>query len=180
MQKINTNEHFGRHPQTFAAFSEWSGHINFLYLIEFLAYKFHIFSFTFGAVSITCRMMAFFWKKLEKNMFKIFIANFEQSSLFTENVYTEVAIQNRSRFFKIYLPADVCVFKVNTWNSRKKCEICSKLTIKIARRRPGVFTVNSEHIPHLSTVSIFDFEQVIVCWEMLLNITSSIWWLLAS
>ena len=53
-------------------------------------------------------------------------------------------------------------------NTRKKCEIYSKLTIKIPeqrhRRCSGVFIVNSEHITPCSGVSIVDFEQVNVSW----------------
>ena len=45
------------------------------------------------------------------------------------------------------------LFKVNNRNTRKKCEICSKLTIKTPeRRRSGVFIVNFEHISHLFLV----------------------------
>ena len=47
----------------------------------------------------------------------------------------------------------------------QRCEICSKLTIKLPKRcqwrRFGSFIVNFEHISHLcSSVSIVDFEQV--------------------
>ena len=42
-------------------------------------------------------------------------------------------------------PANISLFKVNK-NTRKMCEICSKLTIKTPERcncrRPGVFIVN--------------------------------------
>ena len=48
------------------------------------------------------------------------------------------------------------MFKVNNRNSRKRCEICSKLTIKTLERhqwgRPDVFIVNFEHISHLVLV----------------------------
>ena len=62
-------------------------------------------------------------------------------------------------------PANIYVLKVNNRNTRKRCEICSKLTIKIPEqrhwRRSTVFTVNLEHVSHLfSSVSIVDFEQV--------------------
>ena len=44
------------------------------------------------------------------------------------------------------------MFKVNNRNTRKRCEMCSKLTIKTPerchRRRSGVFIVNFEHILH--------------------------------
>ena len=45
-----------------------------------------------------------------------------------------------------------CMFKVNNRNTRTRCEICSKLTIKTRQQnqsRPsGVYIVNFEHIPH--------------------------------
>ena len=48
------------------------------------------------------------------------------------------------------------MFKVNNGNTRTRCEICSKLTIKIPERRQwrrsGVFIVNFEHILHLILV----------------------------
>ena len=53
-------------------------------------------------------------------------------------------------------PADNYLFKVNNRNTRTRCEICSKLTIKTAEqrqwRRFGVFIVNSEHISHFVLV----------------------------
>ena len=52
--------------------------------------------------------------------------------------------------------AKIDLFKVNNRNTRKKCEICSKLPIKT----PGVFIVNFEHISHFCLVSFVDFEQV--------------------
>ena len=48
------------------------------------------------------------------------------------------------------------MFKGNNRNTRLKCEICSKLTIKTPERRQwrssGVFIVNFEHISHLVLV----------------------------
>ena len=48
-------------------------------------------------------------------------------------------------------PAGNYMFKVNNRNTRTRCEICSKLTIKIPerQRRSSVFFVNFEHISHL-------------------------------
>ena len=55
-------------------------------------------------------------------------------------------------------PANINWFKVN----KKRGEICSKLTIKtLERRQQGhstVSTVNFEHISHLFSVFIVDFE----------------------
>ena len=38
--------------------------------------------------------------------------------------------------------ADICLFKVNSKNTRKRCEICSELTIMIPERRYGIFIIN--------------------------------------
>ena len=50
------------------------------------------------------------------------------------------------------------------------CEICSKLTIKTPerrqRRRSGVFIVNFEYISYFSNVSIVDFKQVNLSWNL--------------
>ena len=49
-------------------------------------------------------------------------------------------------------PAGNYMFKVNGQKTRTRCEICSKLTIKIPERRhwrrSGIFIVNFEHISH--------------------------------
>ena len=71
-------------------------------------------------------------------------------------------------------PANIYLFNVNNRNTRKRCEIWSKLTIKTPERRPersqwrrfGVFIVNFEHNLHLFLVSLFfDFEQVYVSYK---------------
>ena len=51
-------------------------------------------------------------------------------------------------------PASNFLFKFNNSNTRKRCEICSKLTIKTPKWRQCPF----------SCVSIVDFEQVNVTW----------------
>ena len=54
------------------------------------------------------------------------------------------------------LPAGNYMFKVSNRNTRTRCEICSKLTIKTPERRlwrrSGVFIVNFKHISHLILV----------------------------
>ena len=51
-------------------------------------------------------------------------------------------------------PAGNHMLKFNNKNTRTRCEICSKLTIKKSKRhqwrRSGVFIVNFEHISHLA------------------------------
>ena len=63
---------------------------------------------------------------------------------------------------------NIYLFIVNNSNTRKRCETCSKLTIKSPQRRSTVFIVNFEHISYLfapfSSVSTVGFEQVNACW----------------
>ena len=55
-------------------------------------------------------------------------------------------------FFQEMFPAGIYLLKVNNRNTRTRCEICLKLTIKTSERchycRSGVFIVNLEHISH--------------------------------
>ena len=67
------------------------------------------------------------------------------------------------------------MFKVNNRNTRTRCEIRSKLTIKMSKKRhcPGIFIVNFEHISHLvSSVSIVNFEQVNAGWDIIVSIVT--------
>ena len=56
-------------------------------------------------------------------------------------------------------PANIYLLKVNNGNTRKKCKICSKLTIKTPEqsqcRRSGVFIVSFELISHLFLMFLF-------------------------
>ena len=49
-----------------------------------------------------------------------------------------------------FIPAGIYLLKVNTRNTRTRCEICLKLTIKIPKRRQcrrsGNFILNFEHV----------------------------------
>ena len=60
-------------------------------------------------------------------------------------------------------PVDIYLFKAINSNTRKRCEICLKLTIMSPERHhcrcSGVFVVNFDHIPHLLLGFVFDFEQ---------------------
>ena len=53
-------------------------------------------------------------------------------------------------------PAAISLLKVNNGNTKTRCEIYSKLTIKTSERdnwrRSGAFIVNLEHISHLALV----------------------------
>ena len=65
--------------------------------------------------------------------------------------------KNAETFIALFnYPAGNYVFKLNNRNTRARCEICSKLTIKTPERRhwrlSDVFIVNFEHISHLVLV----------------------------
>ena len=71
-------------------------------------------------------------------------------------------------FIKLF-PANLYLFKVKNKNTRKRCEICLKLTIK---HQNDVIDVNLAFLlltlnifPTFSSVSIVDFEQVNVNWD---------------
>ena len=85
----------------------------------------------------------------------------------TKNVYLKLAeAQNQLRLAELnvkgevknvnileQVPGGIYQLKVNNRNTRARCEICSKLTIKTLERRhwrrSGIFIVNFEHISHL-------------------------------
>ena len=60
---------------------------------------------------------------------------------------------------------NIYLFKVNIRNTRKRCKICSKLTINPAKIY--LFKVNNGNICHtfFPTVSLVEFEQVTLSWE---------------
>ena len=69
-------------------------------------------------------------------------------------------------FVILSVPTRNYLFKVSNWNTRIRCENCSRLRMKTLERcqwrRPSVFIVNCEHISNF--LLIIDFEQAKVCW----------------
>ena len=65
------------------------------------------------------------------------------------------------------LPTGIYLLKVNNRNTRTRCKICSKLTIKLPDRRHCVFLVSFEHISHLVLVFLLTLKHVISGWVML-------------
>ena len=64
-------------------------------------------------------------------------------------------------------PANIYLFNVNERNTRKRCEICSTLTIKSPERRcSGDFIVTLNNFTPFSSVSIVEFEQVNISWKV--------------
>ena len=71
-------------------------------------------------------------------------------------------------------PASNYMFKVNNRNTRTRCEICSKLTLKTVERRhwrrSGVFIVNFEQILCRLTASIWcHYSQLLQNWTVLMT-----------
>ena len=74
--------------------------------------------------------------------------NYRKKNLLEEILFTRADVSS--------VPTSIYLFKVNNSNIRKRCEICSKLTIKTPERRQcrrsGVFIFNFERISHLFLV----------------------------
>ena len=56
----------------------------------------------------------------------------------TKNIFLDKLGEGISESDKTF-PADIYLFKVNNRNTRTRCEICSKLTIKTTERRLASF-----------------------------------------
>ena len=73
-------------------------------------------------------------------------------------------------------PAKIYLFKVNNRNTRKRCKICSKLTKKTPEQHclhSVAFIVNFfNYFLPFSSVSIVDFEQVNVFWNLLFTLNN--------
>ena len=71
-------------------------------------------------------------------------------------INSDKSVENAAYLFdtcnEFTLPAGDYMFQVNNRNTRIKCKICSKLTIKTPERRQwrhsSVFIVNLEHVSH--------------------------------
>ena len=84
------------------------------------------------------------------------------------------------------ISAKIGVFKFNNINTRKRCKICSKLTIKTPERRQcrrsDGFIVNFDlkYFAHFSTLSCVNLEQVLYllcCDAMNLQKQEMIYWI---
>ena len=71
-------------------------------------------------------------------------------------VYSNYLLTRLGRQKLSNYPANIYLFKGKNTNTKKRCEICSKLTIKTPERcqwrSSCIFIVNFEHIAHLSLV----------------------------
>ena len=85
------------------------------------------------------------------------------------NVNSESFLEAISLGIFLHYLANNYVFKVNNRTTRKRCEICSSLTIKTPERRQWCRVWVSKcylwtYFTPFSSFSILDFEQVIVRW----------------
>ena len=63
-------------------------------------------------------------------------------------------------------PANIYLFKVNNRNTRKRCEMCSKLKTKTLEDVNDVVLVFQLLTLNISSVPIVNFEQVNVSWVL--------------
>ena len=70
------------------------------------------------------------------------------------------------RKIRASLPSDIYLFKANSRNTIKTCDITitCELTIKKAGKRQCIFGVYIDNFQHIASASVFDFKQVIICW----------------
>ena len=72
------------------------------------------------------------------------------------------------------VPTTNYVFKVGNWNTRTRCQNCSRLRVKTQERcewsRPSVFIVNCKHISNF--LLIIDFQQAKACWVHIENVNT--------
>ena len=72
------------------------------------------------------------------------------------------------------VPTRNYLFKVSNWNTRIRCENCSRLRMKTLERcqwrRSSVFIVNCKHISNF--LLIIAFEEAKICWVYIENINT--------
>ena len=96
------------------------------------------------------------WKQLRKHKLTVFMLCSFTFCFFFGVIFLLPIIEVHASVASIYNLPKVYLFKVNKINTEKGCEICSKLTIKISKRRhwrsSDFFIVNFETIVHLFLV----------------------------
>ena len=116
--------------------------------------------------------MNLMWKLRAYNIASYLLSGFEQvfSLLWRTKLLTSWTIPLMLWTNSWRYPANIYLFKVSNRNTRKKCEKCSKLTIKWSDRRlwcpSRVFIVLLiwTYFITFSSVSIVELEQVNVSW----------------
>ena len=94
-------------------------------------------------------------KLIGKNVFESTGFHITRTLFIATQVYRVISTI-RNNLVNVNIIAGIYLFKVNSRNTRARCEICLKLTIKTRERcqwhRSGVLIVNFEHISHLVLV----------------------------
>ena len=92
------------------------------------------------------------------------------SIIMLETISREIRISRRTALSQ---PAVTCLKLIEARSTRTRCEICSKLTMKIPERRQwrrsGIFIVNFEHISHLVIVFLLLILNMQLPAGMLIN-----------
>ena len=83
-------------------------------------------------------------------------------------IFVHLSVITALYYFSVYKligwgPGNIYLFKIISRNNRKRCRICSKLTINTVENHSGVFIVNFKHVTLFFSVSIVDFEQENIC-----------------
>ena len=98
-------------------------------------------------------------KKNSRNMAKIIAVIDTTINSFSENIpkeYSYITWAIKLHNIGSSNPTGNYMFKVNNRNTKTRCKICSKLTIKTPGGHPwcssGVFIVDFEHVSHLALV----------------------------
>ena len=107
--------------------------------------------------TITYKQKMFLW-----NNCSTLGQSFFMSCYFTR-VFVHLSVIAAVCYFSVYKllgwdPANIYLFKVNSRNTRKRCEICPKSTINTVESYSGVFIANFEHSSHFFSVSTADSE----------------------
>ena len=97
---------------------------------------------------------------------------FSGSRIFYQTQLVEIYLYERSLTSIIEIPAGIYLLKVNYRKTRTRCEICSKLTIKLPERRHWrqlasfwyLYLLTLKIFHTLLSVSIVNFEHVISGW----------------
>ena len=81
----------------------------------------------------------------------------------TESVWAKIWVMKTCVSNTRTYPARIYLLKVNSRNTRTRCQICSELTINTPERRQwrrsGVLIVNFEHIPYLLVFLLLTFNR---------------------
>ena len=108
-------------------------------------------------------------QRVATSVFKYWIGNspFYVNELFvpSRNIFkarSHMALEIPLR--KNSFPAGIYLFKINNRNTRTRCEICLKLTIKTPERHPCSTHMFTPYFTPCSSVSIVNFEQVNARW----------------